>query len=107
MHGSLPGLQSFKAPIKNNNIKTQFAPGIGIHLVQQQQSSSKTSFIQLLKTQYQKLLFLDVLHDAEQNETLQINLVEINQRILLESLKHFDSSTIKHLRTSHFSKPNT
>lgn len=31
----------------------------------------------------------------------------INQRILLESLKHFDSSTIKHLRTSHFSKPNT
>jgi hypothetical protein len=49
---------------------------IGFHLVQQQQSSSKTSFIQLFKTQYQKLLFLDVLHDAEQNETLQINLVK-------------------------------
>jgi hypothetical protein len=107
LHGFRQGLQSFKAPIKNNNIKTLTAPGIDIHLVQQQQSSSKTSFIQLLKTQYQKLSFLNVLHDAEQNETLQINLVEINQRILLESLKHFDSSTIKHLRTSHFSKPNT
>jgi hypothetical protein len=69
-------LQNFKAPLKNNNIKTLTAPEIGIHLVQQQQSSSKTSFIQLLKTQYQKLLFLDVLHDAEQNEILQINLVK-------------------------------
>jgi hypothetical protein len=70
LHGFRQGLQSFKAPIKNNNIKTLTAPGIDIHLVQQQQSSSKTSFIQLLKTQYQKLSFLNVLHDAEQNETL-------------------------------------
>jgi hypothetical protein len=76
LHGFLPGLQSFKAPLKNNNIKTPSAPEIGFHLVQQQQSSSKTSFIQLFKTQYQKLLFLDVLNDAEQNETLQINLVK-------------------------------